>query len=68
MKLSFSARCELLTKGGYGRYREMKSKQLEDLCNLLIEEYEGDLNKLREKAGKELKREKKLLMEFKGRP
>ena len=49
---SWEERTEVLTKGGYTRYREKTATGLGDLVNFLTSKYDGDLNKLRE-AGKD---------------
>ena len=41
------------------------SDRLETTAKLILDKYDGDINKLREAAGKDFGKEKKLLKEFK---
>lgn len=59
-------RTKVLNKSGYARYDESTSRYLGDTCDLLNEHYKGDLNNLREEAGKDPSAERKRLKEFKG--
>ena len=42
------------------------SERIESAADMVLEKYEGDLEKLREAAGKDPEEEKKLIREFKG--
>lgn len=41
------------------------SERLESTAKLILDKYDGDINKLRETASKDFNKEKKLLKEFK---
>lgn len=55
----------VLDKGGYVRYDFSTASQLLEACELLLEKYDGDLNRLHELAKNSEDLEKRL-MEFKG--
>lgn len=59
-------RTDTLNRAGYARYDESTSRMLGDTAAMLIEEYGGDLRKLRERAGREPGAERRLLKECKG--
>ncbi len=59
-------RAKTLNEAGYARYDERTSTMLEDMAQLLLDRYGGDLRKLREEDDREPQRERKLLKEFKG--
>lgn len=59
-------RTNTLNRSGYARYDESTSRMLGDTAQLLLEEYGGDLRKLRERAGRDVKEERRLLKQFKG--
>jgi endonuclease III len=59
-------RVAALDEGGYGRFDERTATMLGQTTQLLIEKYRGDLRKLREAAGADPERERRLLKEFKG--
>lgn len=63
---TWEERVKVLNTHGYARYDESTSRYLGYTCDLMIEKYGGDLNRLREAAGRDPERERKLLLEFKG--
>lgn len=63
---TWQERVDVITWHGYKRYDESASTMLGETASLVEEKYGGDLRKLREEAGRDLAREKKLLMRFKG--
>ncbi|MFW5804684.1 MAG: hypothetical protein ACOCWG_05590 [bacterium] len=65
-KTSWNERVQALNEAHYTRYQERTSTFLGDLSKKILEEYDGDLRKLREKAGKNPQKMRKLLKEFKG--
>jgi hypothetical protein len=63
---TWAQRVRVLNRAGYARYDESTSRMLGDTCALLLERYRGDLRRLREQAGRDPRRERALLKEFKG--
>lgn len=63
---SWRERTEALNRAGYARYDESTAHMLGDTAALLIEQYGGDLRRLRERAERDPARERKLLKECKG--
>lgn len=63
---TWEERTRVLNRAGYARYDESTSRRLAELCEKLLDEYGGDLRRLREKAGNDPVRERALLKEFKG--
>ncbi|MCJ1447615.1 MAG: hypothetical protein MMC23_008126 [Stictis urceolatum] len=63
---TWEQRTQILTEGGYTRYRERTATHLGDLCTLLGEKYDGDLNNLRKEAGDEPAGIRERVKEFKG--
>lgn len=59
-------RVDVITWHGYKRYDERTSTMLGKTAELLLDEYGGDLRRLREEAGRDPQREKKLLQQFSG--
>jgi endonuclease III len=59
-------RTDVLNDAGYARYDESTSRMLGDTAQLLLEQYRGDLRKLREEARRDPSAERKLLKQFKG--
>lgn len=59
-------RARTLNGSGYARYDERTASMLGDTATLLLERYDGDLRHLREEAGQDPARERRLLKEFKG--
>jgi len=62
----WEARVRVLNHNGYARYDESTSRELGDSCRMLIDDYRGDLRRLRDKAGGDAKRIPRLLQAFKG--
>lgn len=65
-KAGWESRVRVLNEHGYARYDESTSRMLGDTCERLLRQYGGDLNRLREAAGREVEKERELLQEFKG--
>lgn len=63
---TWQERVDVITWHGYKRYDESTSTMLGQTAELLLERYGGDLRKLREEAERDVRREKKLLTQFKG--
>ncbi len=63
---TWEERARILNRAGYARYDERTSTMLEQTSRLLLDKYNGDLNKLREHAACEPRAERELLKEFKG--
>ena len=63
---SWEERVRVLNRHGYARYDERTAAMLGDACQLLLDRYRGDLRRLRAEAGKDPKRERRLLKEVKG--
>src|SRR5919201_5970008 len=63
---TWAQRVRVLNRSGYARYDESTSRMLGEDCELLLDRYGGDLRRLREAAGREPRRERALLKEFKG--
>jgi hypothetical protein len=63
---TWAQRVRVLNHSGYARYDESTSRMLGEDCELLLERYRGDLRRLRQEAGREPRRERALLKEFKG--
>lgn len=63
---TWEERVKVLNCSGYARYDESTARMLGDTVQLLIDEYDGDLRQLREKAGREPQQERRLLKAFKG--
>lgn len=59
-------RTDTLNRAGYARYDESTSRMLGDSSALLLEDYEGDLRKLRARAERDPREERKRLKECKG--
>jgi endonuclease III len=65
-RATWEQRVKALDEGGYVRYDERTSTMLGQAAEMLVEQYSGDLRKLREAAERDPRRERKLLKEFKG--
>lgn len=65
-KSTWQQRMKALDEGGYVRYDERTSTMLEQTAQMVIQKYGGDLRNLRQAAGADSARERKLLKEFKG--
>lgn len=63
---TWAERAKVLNEAGYARYDERTSSMLGDSAQLALDRYGGDLRKLREEAGRDPSRERRLLKEFKG--
>lgn len=63
---TWKERVKVLNEHGYARYDESTARMLGEDAEILLERYDGDLRKLRDKAGREPEEERKLLKEFKG--
>lgn len=63
---TWDERVQVLSEGGYNRYRETAASKLGDLAQLVNEEYEGDLNNLLKKAGNDPSQIRHLVREIKG--
>ncbi|KAF7158256.1 hypothetical protein CNMCM5623_003025 [Aspergillus felis] len=63
---SWEERTMVLKDGGYNRYREQGATNLGDLADFVNGQYDGDLNNLLEKAGKDRKKTRDLIKGIKG--
>jgi len=63
---TWEQRVQALDEGGYVRYDERTSTMLGETAQMLIDRYQGDLRRLRDAAGADPARERKLLDQFKG--
>jgi hypothetical protein len=63
---TWKQRVAALNDAGYTRYQERTATMLGDMAELLLDRYRGDLRRLREAAGRDPRRERSLLKEFKG--
>ncbi len=63
---SWAERTQTLNEAGYARYDESASRMLGETAAALLADYGGDLRKLRERAGRRIREERRLLKEFKG--
>ncbi len=63
---TWEQRVRALDDGGYVRYDERTSTMLGVTAQMLIDNYQGDLRRLREAAARDPARERKLLDQFKG--
>ncbi|PSK60760.1 hypothetical protein B9Z65_910 [Elsinoe australis] len=43
---SWEKKCDVLTDGGYAHYRERTATHLDELADLVISKYQGDLNNI----------------------
>lgn len=59
-------RVRILNEAGYTRYQERTSTMLYETASRVLDEYGGDLRRLRSEAGCEPKKERTLLKRFKG--
>lgn len=62
----WEARVKVLNENGYARFDEKTSGYLGEMVELLQERWKGDLRNLREEAGRDPRRELRLIQEFKG--
>ncbi|OKL58072.1 hypothetical protein UA08_06489 [Talaromyces atroroseus] len=63
---SWDDRVQVLSEGGYNRYRESTATKLGDLATLVNDKYDGDLNNLLAKAGNKPSQIRQLIREIKG--
>ncbi|KAL6714758.1 hypothetical protein ACLMJK_008183 [Lecanora helva] len=63
---TWEERTEVLTKGGYTRYREKTATALGELAEFVEERYDGDLNNLLKRADSQPEKVRNLLQEIKG--
>jgi endonuclease III len=63
---TWAQRTRVLNRSGYARYDERTSRMLEAAARHLIDEYGGDLRRLRDAAERDPARERELLTDFKG--
>jgi hypothetical protein len=63
---TWEERTHVLNAAGYARYDESTSTKLGKAAELMLDQYEGDLRRLREKAGRDTGEERRLLQQFKG--
>jgi endonuclease III len=61
-----SSLIQALGRGGYRRYDERTSTQLHDMAQLVLDRYGGDLRRLAEKAGGDVRAAARLMQEVKG--
>jgi len=59
-------RVDALTEGGYTRYRERTATMFGDTVEALMDDYDGDLRQLRDRAERDPAEERSRLKEFKG--
>ncbi len=59
-------RVTVLNRAGYARYDESTSRMLGDTAQLLLDQYGGDLRRLRDRAERRPDEERRLLKAFKG--
>jgi len=65
-RASWEQRTRALNRAGYARYDESTSRMLGDTAQMLLENYRGDLRRLRDAAERTPERERALLKECKG--
>jgi len=63
---TWEERVRVLNRSGYARYDEKTGRMLGDVCALALDAYGGDLRSLRDAAGRQPRKERELLKEFKG--
>ena len=63
---SWEHRAEILNRAGYARYDERTARILADSAGLVLDRWRGDLRRLRDEAGRDPDRERRLLEEFPG--
>src|SRR4051794_5870797 len=63
---TWEQRVKALNEAGYTRYQERTATMLGDMTEHLLEEYDGDLRKLRDAADRDPKEERKRMKAFKG--
>ncbi|HUZ91034.1 MAG TPA: hypothetical protein VMU78_03920 [Methylocella sp.] len=63
---TWEERTHVLNGAGYARYDESTSTKLGEAAGLLLDQYAGDLRRLREEAGRDAGNEHRLIQQFKG--
>jgi hypothetical protein len=63
---TWAERTKVLNRAGYARYDERTSRMLEDTARRLLDDYGGDLRRLRDEAERDPAQERRLLKQFKG--
>jgi endonuclease III len=63
---TWDRRAKVLNESGYARYDERTATMLGDTAQLALDEYGGDLRRLRDSAGRDPGEERRLLKRFKG--
>lgn len=63
---TWEERTHVLNAAGYARYDESTSTKLGEAAAFLLDQYGGDLRRMREKAGRDAAEEHRLIQEFKG--
>lgn len=63
---SWEARARTLNRSGYARYDERTATMLADTTELLLDEYGGDLRRLRERSDRDPDAERRALQQFSG--
>ncbi|WP_371059417.1 endonuclease [Rhodosalinus sp. 5P4] len=63
---TWQERVEVLNGAGYARFDEKTATMLGELAEKLLDDYGGDLRRLRQAAGRDPDEEHRLLREFKG--
>jgi hypothetical protein len=63
---TWKQRVDVLNDAGYTRYQERTATMLGDMADHLLEEYRGDLRRLRDDAGHDPAQERRLLKRCKG--
>ncbi|MGH7608736.1 MAG: hypothetical protein ACREOD_02160 [Candidatus Dormibacteria bacterium] len=63
---SWSERTMVLNRAGYARYDESTSRRLGDMATSLLADYQGDLRRLRQRAGRRPDQLRTLLTQFTG--
>lgn len=63
---TWADRTRVLNEAGYARYDESTSRMLGESAGLLLDRYQGDLRRLRDRAEQDPERERRLLQEFTG--
>lgn len=61
---TWQQRVDALSRGGYRRYDESTARYLEQLCDRLLEDYRGDLRRLRDEAGGDPRLIRRTLQQF----
>jgi|APTNR8051073442_1049403.scaffolds.fasta_scaffold27612_1 endonuclease III len=59
-------RVHVLNRSGYARYDESTARRLGEAAQRVIDDYGGDLRRLRDRAERQPEKERRLLKEFKG--